>query len=151
MTLPDRIDPRPPGRIYRWDLDKTYLQTEFDTLRQLVRTAFQRARQKVAVPGARVLSQIPGTEVRIIERCSAVDGTWGMKAAYYDEGRRYARRLADAELAGALDLPLDDLAATRGLAAGAEPDLLQTLQLRTADLQLHGNTSQRGRAGARTG
>jgi glycerol-3-phosphate dehydrogenase subunit C len=52
--------------------------------------------QKVAVPGARVLSQIPGTEVRIIERCSAVDGTWGMKAAYYDEGRRYARRLADA-------------------------------------------------------
>jgi glycerol-3-phosphate dehydrogenase subunit C len=52
--------------------------------------------QKVAVPGARVLSQIPGTEVRIIERCSAVDGTWGMKAAYYDEGRRYARRLAEA-------------------------------------------------------
>jgi glycerol-3-phosphate dehydrogenase subunit C len=52
--------------------------------------------QKIAVPGARVLSAIPDTEVRIIERCSAVDGTWGMKAAYYDEGRRYARRLADA-------------------------------------------------------
>ncbi len=52
--------------------------------------------QKIAVPGARVLSQMPETEVRIIERCSAVDGTWGMKAAYYDEGRRYARRLADA-------------------------------------------------------
>jgi glycerol-3-phosphate dehydrogenase subunit C len=52
--------------------------------------------QKIAVPGARVLSQLPDTEVRIIERCSAVDGTWGMKAAYYDEGRRYARRLADA-------------------------------------------------------
>jgi glycerol-3-phosphate dehydrogenase subunit C len=52
--------------------------------------------QKIAVPGARVLSQIPETEVRIIERCSAVDGTWGMKAAYYDEGRRYARRLTDA-------------------------------------------------------
>jgi len=52
--------------------------------------------QKIAVPGARVLSTIPDTEVRIIERCSAVDGTWGMKAAYYDEGRRYARRLAEA-------------------------------------------------------
>jgi hypothetical protein len=24
MALPDRIDPRPPRRIYRWDLDKTY-------------------------------------------------------------------------------------------------------------------------------
>jgi glycerol-3-phosphate dehydrogenase subunit C len=52
--------------------------------------------QKIAVPGARVLAQIPDTEVRIIERCSAVDGTWGMKAAYYAEGQRYARRLADA-------------------------------------------------------
>lgn len=52
--------------------------------------------QKIAIPGARVLSQAPETEVRIIERCSAVDGTWGMKAAYYDEGARYAERLAQA-------------------------------------------------------
>lgn len=55
MALPDRIDPRPPRRIYRWDLDKTYLQTEFDTLRQLWRTAMQKAHQKVAVPGAAAL------------------------------------------------------------------------------------------------
>ncbi|NVJ02969.1 hypothetical protein HUW63_15335 [Myxococcus sp. AM001] len=55
MSLPDRIDPRPPRRIYRWDLDKTYLQTEFDSLRDLVRTAFQKAHQKVAVPGASAL------------------------------------------------------------------------------------------------
>jgi glycerol-3-phosphate dehydrogenase subunit C len=52
--------------------------------------------QKIAVPGARVLSQLPDTDVRIIERCSAVDGTWGMKAVYFEEGKRYARRLADA-------------------------------------------------------
>jgi glycerol-3-phosphate dehydrogenase subunit C len=50
--------------------------------------------QKIAIPGARVLAQMPDTEVRIVERCSAVDGTWGMKAAYYDEGARYAERLA---------------------------------------------------------
>ena len=50
--------------------------------------------QKIAVPGARVLSRVPDTEVRIVERCSAVDGTWGMKAAYYEEGARYGRRLA---------------------------------------------------------
>jgi hypothetical protein len=55
MALPDRIDPRPPRRIYRWDLDKTYLQTEFDTLGQLVRTALQKASQKTAVPGAAAL------------------------------------------------------------------------------------------------
>lgn len=57
--------------------------------------------QKIAIPGARVLSQTPGTEVRIIERCSAVDGTWGMKAAFYEEGARYAERLADSIRAGA--------------------------------------------------
>ena len=55
MSLPDRIDPRPPRRIYRWDLDKTYLQTEFDSLRDLLRTAFQKAHEKTAVPGASAL------------------------------------------------------------------------------------------------
>jgi glycerol-3-phosphate dehydrogenase subunit C len=50
--------------------------------------------QKIAIPGARVLAQLPDTEVRIVERCSAVDGTWGMKAAHYEEGARYAERLA---------------------------------------------------------
>jgi hypothetical protein len=55
VSLPDRIDPRPPKRIYRWDLDKTYLQTEFDSLRDLVRTAFQKAHEKRAVPGASAL------------------------------------------------------------------------------------------------
>lgn len=47
--------PVAPRRIYRWDLDKTYLQTEFDTLRQLVRTAFQKAHEKKAIPGAATL------------------------------------------------------------------------------------------------
>ncbi|NOK22992.1 phosphatase domain-containing protein [Corallococcus carmarthensis] len=55
MSLPDRIDPRPPRRIYRWDLDKTYLQTDFESLRDLFRTAFQKAHEKVAVPGASAL------------------------------------------------------------------------------------------------
>lgn len=49
--------------------------------------------QKIGFPGARVLGVIPGTEVRVIEECSAVDGTWGMKAAHYETGRRYAQKL----------------------------------------------------------
>ena len=49
--------------------------------------------QKIAFPGARVLSRVPETEVRVVERCSAVDGTWGMKAKYYEEGARYAKKL----------------------------------------------------------
>ncbi|HTN91517.1 MAG TPA: hypothetical protein VL242_47945, partial [Sorangium sp.] len=38
--------------IARWDLDKTYLRTDFDTLRDLVRTAIERPDQKRTVPGA---------------------------------------------------------------------------------------------------
>ena len=32
--------------IARWDLDKTYLRTEFDSLRDLVKTALERPDQK---------------------------------------------------------------------------------------------------------
>ena len=41
--------------IARWDLDKTYLQTEYATLRDLLRTAFERPDQKRTVPGAATL------------------------------------------------------------------------------------------------
>lgn len=41
-----------PRFIARWDLDKTYLRTDFDTLRDLLRTAIERPDQKRTVPGA---------------------------------------------------------------------------------------------------
>jgi len=50
--------------------------------------------QKIGAPGQRVLSKVPGTDVTLVEECSAVDGTWGMKAAHYQTGRRYAQKLA---------------------------------------------------------
>jgi hypothetical protein len=43
------------AHIARWDLDKTYLRTEFDTLRDLVRTALERPDQKMTNPGASTL------------------------------------------------------------------------------------------------
>ena len=39
-------------RAFRWDLDKTYLHTEFDTLMDLVRTAVEKPERKRTVPGA---------------------------------------------------------------------------------------------------
>lgn len=48
------MTPRPP-HISRWDLDKTYLRTEFDTVRDLVRTALERADEKRTNPGAATL------------------------------------------------------------------------------------------------
>lgn len=38
--------------IARWDLDKTYLRTEFDSVGALLRTALERPDQKRTVPGA---------------------------------------------------------------------------------------------------
>jgi phosphoglycolate phosphatase-like HAD superfamily hydrolase len=41
--------------IARWDLDKTYLRTEFDSLRDILRTALERPDEKRTNPGASTL------------------------------------------------------------------------------------------------
>src|SRR5688572_12402236 len=51
---PPMISP-PPRHVYRWDLDKTYLKTEFDTIKDLLRSAFEGAEAKKAIPGASAL------------------------------------------------------------------------------------------------
>jgi hypothetical protein len=62
--------PRPsPTFIARWDLDKTYLRTDFDTVRDLVRTAIERPDQKRTVPGAATLMRElgrAGAEIHIL-------------------------------------------------------------------------------------
>jgi glycerol-3-phosphate dehydrogenase subunit C len=49
--------------------------------------------QKIGYPAVRILNTLPETEVEIVEQCSAVDGTWGMKAQHYEMGRSYAQKL----------------------------------------------------------
>lgn len=67
--------------------------------------------QKIGTPGARLLGLLPDTEVEIVAKCSAVDGTWGMKEQYYEMGKKYAQKLkrgienAEAELV-VTDCPL---------------------------------------------
>lgn len=45
-------DDAPIRHIFRWDLDKTYLRTDFETIRDLIKTALQTPEDKVNVPGA---------------------------------------------------------------------------------------------------
>ena len=55
---PPPAPPEPPipwRRAFRWDLDKTYLETKFDTVGGLLRTALQRAEQKRSIAGAPAL------------------------------------------------------------------------------------------------
>lgn len=43
--------PEPGSYVFRWDLDKTYLISHFESLRKLVAVPFERGQDKVAVPG----------------------------------------------------------------------------------------------------
>ncbi len=46
------VDPAYAADVFVWDLDKTYLRTKFETLKDLIRTAREKAADKVAFPGA---------------------------------------------------------------------------------------------------
>jgi hypothetical protein len=45
----------PASVVCRWDLDKTYLKSEFETFRELVRIPFEKAEDKIAAPGVAAL------------------------------------------------------------------------------------------------
>ena len=52
--------------ITRWDIDKTYLRSRFDTLKELLNAALERPEQKRAVPGAAaVLRELSGRGARV--------------------------------------------------------------------------------------
>lgn len=55
--IPEGLPPgaTPPRHTFRWDLDKTYLRTEFDSLADLARSAIENAADKQAYPGATAL------------------------------------------------------------------------------------------------
>jgi hypothetical protein len=58
-----------PTFVARWDLDKTYLRTDFDTVRDLLKTAVERPDQKRTVPGAAPLMRElgrAGAEIHIL-------------------------------------------------------------------------------------
>ena len=44
-----------PKHTFRWDLDKTYLRTEFDSIKDLAKSAIETAADKQAFPGATAL------------------------------------------------------------------------------------------------
>ncbi|MCA9581467.1 MAG: 4Fe-4S dicluster domain-containing protein [Myxococcales bacterium] len=64
--------------------------------------------QKIGFPAAQILSKVPETEVETIQECSAVDGTWGMKAQHFELGRKYAQKLIRGLQAAPYDLVTTD-------------------------------------------
>src|SRR5438046_115281 len=52
--------------------------------------------QNIGHKSADVLRLIPGATVDVVEKCSAVDGTWGFKAQYHELSLKLAKPLFDA-------------------------------------------------------
>jgi Fe-S oxidoreductase len=79
--------------------------------------------QNMGTKSADVLRTIPGCTVDVVERCSAVDGTWGFKKQYYELSLQVARPLFDAmqatPSATATDCPLAALQIAQG--TGTKP------------------------------
>jgi glycerol-3-phosphate dehydrogenase subunit C len=80
--------------------------------------------QNIGLKSADVLRAIPGATVNVVERCSAVDGTWGFKTQYFHLSMKVAQPLFDAVRAGgtstlATDCPLAALQIAQG--TGSEP------------------------------
>ena len=84
-----------------------------------------------------VLQLIPGTKVSLVERCTAMDGTWGMKKEYYPLSLTLARKVAQEMEASQPDTYVSDCS----LAAlqvedvrGSKPEHPATLLRRAYDL-----------------
>ena len=68
---------------------------------------------------SRDLMQLAGARVDVVEKCSAVDGTWGMKSQYHELSLKWAKPLLDAVEAAkpgtvATDCPLSALRIFQG-------------------------------------
>ena len=53
-------------------------------------------RAQLMGPRSRELMELTGARVRAVERCSAIDGTWGLRAENVEIAKRTARPLMDA-------------------------------------------------------
>ena len=75
--------------VYRWDLDKTYLETDFESLRRLVGIAFERPEEKVNVPGSAALLR---------ELCRDVPGSLASRVCIISGSPRQMRKTLEKKL-----------------------------------------------------
>jgi len=124
--------------VFRWDLDKTYLYSEFERMRDLIKSAFESARDKRAVPGApallRALRQGGGHRIcivsgspeqmrRVLQAKLALDGVEYDEFVLKDNVRNLVRGRFRA-LRSQIPYKLPVLLSSRVAIAGAPPETL---------------------------
>ena len=124
--------------VFRWDLDKTYLRTEFETWRDLVKSAMETAQDKRAFPGAasllRSLRQSPEHRICIISGSPAqmrqvLAAKLALDGVEYDEfvlknNLRNITRLRLRALRAQVPYKLPALLESRGGVLGTPPETL---------------------------
>ena len=56
--------------------------------------------QKIGYKSRDLMKKLPGAEVTLVNRCSCMDGTWGMKTEYYELSKKGSAKLMDEMKAG---------------------------------------------------
>ncbi|MCK6505111.1 4Fe-4S dicluster domain-containing protein [Myxococcota bacterium] len=51
--------------------------------------------QKIGFRSRDVLKKLPGAKVKLVDKCSCMDGTWGMKKEYYDLSKQWAKPMLE--------------------------------------------------------
>ena len=64
--------------------------------------------QNIGYKSRDLMELIPDTSVRLIEKCAAIDGTWGLKRQYYDLSRKVAEPLLSEVQESQPDLTVSD-------------------------------------------
>ena len=59
--------------------------------------------QKIGYRSRDVMKRIPGTSVKLVDRCACMDGTWGMKTEYYEISKKWATKTVDEMTEGTPD------------------------------------------------
>ncbi len=49
--------------------------------------------QKIGFRSRDIMKRLPGTQVKLLDKCSCMDGTWGMKTEYYELSKKWAEPL----------------------------------------------------------
>jgi glycerol-3-phosphate dehydrogenase subunit C len=51
--------------------------------------------QKIGFRSRDILKGLPGAKVKLVDKCSCMDGTWGMKTQHYERSKEWAQPLLD--------------------------------------------------------
>ena len=51
--------------------------------------------QKIGFRSRDILKKLPGSKVKLVDKCSCMDGTWGMKTQHYERSKEWAQPLLE--------------------------------------------------------